>query len=108
MLVHGRFIRLSHSIVAYSHVIDGKIRPAKIGHRKCPTEMLIFIPVEGTVDMLHKVLVVLRNAHNHPAHPATKPSAQDRIKLGTAVDAVGLTGLTVQRLLNSQFLPCFS
>ncbi|KAJ7177478.1 hypothetical protein C8R43DRAFT_1118467 [Mycena crocata] len=46
-------------------------------------------------------LVVVHTPHNHPAHPMAKPSAEDRIQLGRAVDAVGLTGLTVQKLLNA-------
>jgi hypothetical protein len=33
-------------------------------------------------------------------HPPTKPTAEDKHKLGTAVEAAGLTGLTVQKLLN--------
>lgn len=92
---------LTSTSIAYSHISDGRIRPAKITNRSCPTEMLIFIPVDK--EHSHKALVVLRNPHNHPAHPKTKPSAQDRIQLGTAVKAAGLTGLTVQKLLNGQF-----
>ncbi|KAJ7475533.1 hypothetical protein B0H11DRAFT_1917715 [Mycena galericulata] len=58
---------------SYSHVIDGRIKPAKIQHRKCPTRMVIFVPVEDTSDLPHKALLILSHAHNHPAHPTTKP-----------------------------------
>ncbi|KAJ7481297.1 hypothetical protein B0H11DRAFT_2193481 [Mycena galericulata] len=83
----------------YSHVINGQIRPAKIRSRRCPTEMVIFIPVDEEYST--KAIVILRNPHNHPAHPHTKPSAEDKNKLEAAVQAAGLTGLTVQRLLNA-------
>ncbi|KAJ7826113.1 hypothetical protein B0H14DRAFT_2596024 [Mycena olivaceomarginata] len=48
-----------------------------------------------------KTLVVLRNPHNHPPHPKTKPCANDRRTLSKAVEATGVVGLTVKRLLNA-------
>ncbi|KAJ7434410.1 hypothetical protein FB451DRAFT_998919, partial [Mycena latifolia] len=90
----------------YSHVIEGCIKPAKIIKRSCNTEMLIFIPV-NTVHS-HKAFVVLRTPHNHPVHPTTKPSANDRTTLTKAVQAAGLTGLTAQKLLNGSYtIPIF-
>ncbi|KAJ7090162.1 hypothetical protein C8R44DRAFT_720299 [Mycena epipterygia] len=61
--------------------------------------MLIFIPVDS--DAVNTALVVLINAHNHPAHPKAKPSTEDKLKLGKAVEAAGLTGLTMNKLLNA-------
>jgi hypothetical protein len=84
---------------AYTHIVNGRIYPAKIRKRPCDTQMIIFIPIEGEFVGL-KALVVVRNPHNHPVHPRTKPSAQDRMMLGTAVESAGLTGLTVRKLLN--------
>ncbi|KAJ7025228.1 hypothetical protein C8F04DRAFT_1191678 [Mycena alexandri] len=69
--------------------------------RDCPTRMLIFILVVDTHATRNKAIVVLRNPHNHPMHPKIKPSGEDRIKLGVAVQAVGLTGLTGMKLLNA-------
>jgi hypothetical protein len=86
----------------YTHIVDGRICIGKIHSRPCPTEMLIYIAVEGEYTGL-KALVVLHNAHTHPMHPQTKPTTEDRAKLGAAVDAVGLTGLTVQKPLNGQY-----
>jgi hypothetical protein len=86
----------------YTHIIDGRICVGKVQRRPCPTEMLIYIPVEGEYNGL-KALVVLCNAHNHPMHPQTKPTTEDRAKLGAAVEAVGLTGLIFQKLLNGQY-----
>ncbi|KAF8133587.1 hypothetical protein K438DRAFT_1479001, partial [Mycena galopus ATCC 62051] len=63
--------------------------------------MIIFIPVKPSPATLHKAIVILRNPHNHPMHPKTKPSAEDNVKLGTAVKSAGLTGLTVQKLRNA-------
>jgi hypothetical protein len=89
--------------LAYSHIIDGKIKPARMEHRLCPTKLIIFVPVEEHPATRHKALVVLRNAHNHPAHPTSKPSAEDRRQLGAAINAAGLTGLTVQKLNGKHF-----
>ncbi|KAJ6610290.1 hypothetical protein B0H10DRAFT_2193488 [Mycena sp. CBHHK59/15] len=50
--------------------------------------------------MHHEAIVILRNPHNHPMHPSTKPSAEDKFKLGMAVKSTGLTGFMVQKLLN--------
>ncbi|KAJ7927883.1 hypothetical protein B0H13DRAFT_2312060 [Mycena leptocephala] len=84
----------------YTHIVNGRIYPAKIRKRPCDTQMIIFIPIEGEFVGL-KALVIVRNPHNHPVHPRTKPSAQDRMMLGTAVESAGLTGLTVRKLLNA-------
>jgi hypothetical protein len=59
--------------------------------------MVIFIPVDKSIS---KAIVYLRNAHNHPMHPKFKPSFDDQVKLTKAIDAVGLRGLTVQKLMN--------
>ncbi|KAJ7822404.1 hypothetical protein B0H14DRAFT_2598586 [Mycena olivaceomarginata] len=60
---------------------------------------------DGTpsMSMLESCLavVLLPNPPNHPIHPKTKPSAGDRSKLRKGVTAIGLTGLTVQKLLNA-------
>ncbi|KAJ7936884.1 hypothetical protein B0H13DRAFT_2430847 [Mycena leptocephala] len=85
-----------------SHIIDGKIMPAEMERRECGSRMIIHIPVEQSPATLHKALVVLRDPHNHPMHPRTKPTTEDKIKLGAAVKATGLNGLTVQKLLNGE------
>ncbi|KAJ7162464.1 hypothetical protein C8R46DRAFT_1104607 [Mycena filopes] len=85
----------------FSHVVGGRIIPARMTRRECPTEMIIFIPVDDAPATRNKAIVILRNAHNHPMHPKIKPSNEDRIKLGAAVQAVGLTGLTAMKLLNA-------
>ncbi|KAJ7860306.1 hypothetical protein B0H13DRAFT_1901072 [Mycena leptocephala] len=85
----------------YSHIINGQIMVARIVQRKCPTEMIIFVPVEQLNPDIQKALIFLRNPHNHPAHPKTKPSANDKLTLGKAVEAAGIVGLTAQRFLNA-------
>ncbi|KAJ6496154.1 hypothetical protein C8R45DRAFT_1094409 [Mycena sanguinolenta] len=85
----------------FSHIINGEIRTAKLKRRPCGSKMLIFVPIKESAETLHKAIVTLRNPHNHPMHPRTKPSAEDRLKLSAAVDAAGLTGLTVQKLLDA-------
>ncbi|KAJ6468184.1 hypothetical protein DFH09DRAFT_1345234 [Mycena vulgaris] len=90
--------RVTLATCPYSHIINGQIRPAEIIHRLCPTRMIIFVPIdhEDSPATAYRALVVLKNAHNHPMHPSTKPRAEDRIKLRAAITAAGLTGLTVQ------------
>ena len=75
----------------------------KIIKRSCPTEMIIYVPVDVNIQ---KALVVIRNPHNHPVHPKTKPTAADKQKFVKAVEAVGITGLTVQKLLNGTLPTC--
>ncbi|KAJ7196013.1 hypothetical protein B0H12DRAFT_1245429 [Mycena haematopus] len=98
LTVHPR-IGLTHC--PFSHIIDGEIRPAKLQRRRCGSKMIIHVPVEQSPTTLHKAIVILRNPHNHPMHPRAKPSANDKFKLSTAVEAVGLNGLTVQKLLDA-------
>lgn len=99
---------LTIKFTAYTHIIDGHIKTGQIIPRKCPTRMIIFIPVPKFLDegspLHHKVIVLLHDPHNHPAHPKTKPSANDRHTLGKAVQAAGVIGLTVQKLLNGVFI----
>ncbi|KAJ7853012.1 hypothetical protein B0H14DRAFT_2580583 [Mycena olivaceomarginata] len=85
------------------HIIDGKIKPAGIEHRLCSSRMIIYVPVEDSPATRHKAIVVLEN----PIHPTSKPSTEDKLKLETAVNAAGLNGLTVQKLLNGSFSPLY-
>ncbi|KAJ7271431.1 hypothetical protein B0H12DRAFT_1303369 [Mycena haematopus] len=97
---NGRLLtHMTENETSYTHVVDGRIIPAKITNRPCKTEMLIFIPVKQ--EHSHKAYVLLRNPHNHPAHPNSKPSAADRTQLDAAVQAAGTTALTVKKLLNA-------
>ena len=59
--------------------------------------MLIFVPVDTSI---HQAVVFLRGPHNHPMHPKTKPSSEDKNKLEMAIQAAGTRKLTVQKLLN--------
>ncbi|KAJ7652738.1 hypothetical protein DFH06DRAFT_1418342 [Mycena polygramma] len=95
--------RLGLTNCPFSHIIDGRIRVGAIKARSCDTEMIIFVPVDQSAEggLRCKAIVVMRNAHNHPMHPASKPNAEDKLRLGAAVDAAGLTRLTAQKLLNA-------
>lgn len=81
----------------FLHVIEGKISNAKMVQRECPTVMVIFIPVDKSI---LKAIVYLQHAHNHPMQPKIKPSSEDKVKITKAINAVGLRGLSVQKLLN--------
>ncbi|KAJ7872495.1 hypothetical protein B0H14DRAFT_3131545 [Mycena olivaceomarginata] len=96
------------------HVLDGVIHPAKLLQRRCDTELIILIPVlppddptspnyyEWLPEYAFQAILILRNGHNHPAHPHIKPSAEDERLLGAAMDALGTENLTVQTLLNGK------
>jgi hypothetical protein len=87
--------------LAYSHVIDGCVTAGKIVQRKCPAEMIIYVPIDTKI---RKAYIILRKPHNHPMHPPTKPTAEDKEMLVEAIDAAGKTGLTVRKLLNGRCL----
>ncbi|KAK6981621.1 hypothetical protein R3P38DRAFT_2664122 [Favolaschia claudopus] len=99
LTVHPR-VTLDHC--PYSHIIDGKIEIAKMVPRRCHSRLVIFIPVAPVPQTLsHRAIIFLEKPHNHPAHPRVKPSTEDKLKLETAIQAVGVNGLTVQKLLNA-------
>jgi hypothetical protein len=87
--------------LAYSHVVDGCVTAGKIVQRKCPAEMIIYVPIDTKI---RKAYIILRKPHNHPMHPPTKPTAEDKEMLVEAIDAAGKTGLTVRKLLNGRRL----
>ena len=59
--------------------------------------MAIYIPVDTSI---RKAIVYLRNPHNHPMYPKTKPSTEDKGQLRKAINAAGKRGLTVRKLIN--------
>ena len=87
--------------LAYSHIIDGKISTGRIIERKCPTRMAIYILVDASI---RKAIVYLRNPHNHPMYPKTKPSTEEKDQLRKAINAAGKRGLTVRKLINGKVL----
>ncbi|KAJ7696379.1 hypothetical protein B0H14DRAFT_3657792 [Mycena olivaceomarginata] len=85
-----------------------KNQTSRIEHRLCPSRMIIYVLVEDSPATRHKAIVMLDNPHNNPIHgPTSKPSTEDKLKLKTAVNAAGLNGLTVQKLLNGSFSPLY-
>ena len=84
-------------LLAFSHLENGKFLKAKMVRRKCPAVMLIFVPVDTSI---RQAIVYLRGPHNHPMHPKTKPSSDEKLQLEKAIQAAGRRSLTVQKLLN--------
>jgi hypothetical protein len=89
--------QFQHFYLAFSHLENGKFLKAKMVRRKCQAVMLIFVPVDTSI---HQAVVFLRGPHNHPMHPKTKPSSEDKLQLEKAIQAAGTRRLTVQKLLN--------
>ena len=83
--------------IAFSHFENGNFLKAKMVRRKCPAVMLIFVPVDTSI---RQAIVFLRGPHNHPMHPKTKPSSEEKLQLEKAIQAAGRRRLTVQKLLN--------
>ena len=83
--------------LAFSHLKNGKFLKAKLVRRKCPAVMLIFVPVDTSI---RQAIVFLRQPHNHPMHPKSKPSSEEKLQLEKAIQAAGRRRLTVQKLLN--------
>ncbi|KAJ7189957.1 hypothetical protein GGX14DRAFT_607445 [Mycena pura] len=97
--------RLGLTTCPYGHSRDGTALIAKMVARPCPAEMIILVPCEhkGTPPPAwteYMAMVLLRNFHNHPEHALTKPTMEDKQKLLSVLDDVGVEGMTVQRLLN--------
>jgi hypothetical protein len=70
--------------------------------------MAIYIPVDTSI---RKAIVHLRNPHNHPMYPKTKPSTEEKDQLRKAINAAGKRGLTVRKLINGmvlRFLLCLT
>ena len=59
--------------------------------------MAIYIPVDTSI---HKAIVYLRNPHNNPMYPKTKPSTEEKDQLRKAINVAGKRGLTVRKLIN--------
>jgi hypothetical protein len=59
--------------------------------------MAIYIPVDPSI---RKAIVHLRNPHNHPMYPKSKPSTDEKDQLKKAINAAGKRGLTVRKLIN--------
>jgi hypothetical protein len=59
--------------------------------------MAVYIPVDTSI---RKAIIYLRNPHNHPMYPKTKPSTEEKDQLKKAINAVGKRGLTVRKLIN--------
>jgi hypothetical protein len=76
--------------------------PAAMVSRKCPTRMVMFVPVDTD---LRKVIVFLEHPHNHPAFPISKPSAQAKAILDDAISATRIQGLTVGKLVHGGLIP---
>ena len=55
------------------------------------------MPVDTSI---RQAIVFLRGPHNHPMHPKTKPSSEEKLQLEKAIQAAGRRRLTVQKLLN--------
>ncbi|KAJ7064494.1 hypothetical protein C8F01DRAFT_1080806 [Mycena amicta] len=106
LTVHPRF-QMTHCDfnLAYGHSLDGRIKAAKMVRRPCDAEMVIFVPapykgVPPPSWLDNMALILFRRFHNHPAHPHTKPSIEEEHRLQSVVAAIGVEGLTVQKLLN--------
>ena len=61
--------------------------------------MAIYIPVDTSI---RKAIIYLRNPHNHPMYPKTKPSmyTEEKHQLMKAINTAGKRGLTIHKLID--------
>ena len=96
-LLSSCFLRpfLTHTLIEYSHVKDGKVVQGRLMQRNCPTLIQIYSPVNRSD---HCAIVILQGAHNHPMLVATKLSHDGKDKYKEAARKAGSIGLTVLNL----------
>lgn len=83
--------------IAFTHIVDGKVKKAKLIHRPCPAGIRIWSPN----DINHRrAIVIVKGPHNHPKPPATKVTREGKDLYEKAAEASGLNGLTVGKLDN--------
>ncbi|KDQ55534.1 hypothetical protein JAAARDRAFT_79892 [Jaapia argillacea MUCL 33604] len=80
--------RLGAKKCPYTHVVDGVIHQGSIVNRKCPTELIIFIPIDCS-EIHITILCILR-----PNRRTERQSCE------VTIEAARKTGLTVRKLIN--------
>ncbi|KAF7295712.1 hypothetical protein MIND_01111600 [Mycena indigotica] len=91
--------RVHMSVCPAGHSVIGFAIVPKIIPRPCLAEIIMFIPapfkgVAPPAWLDNICLVYLRNFHNHPAHPHSKPSVEEEARLEAVINAIGVEGLT--------------
>ncbi|KAF7293393.1 hypothetical protein MIND_01116300 [Mycena indigotica] len=91
--------RVHMSVCPAGHSVNGFAIVPKIIPRPCLAEIIMFIPapfkgVAPPAWLDNICLVYLRNFHNHPAHPHSKPSVEEEARLEAVINAIGVEGLT--------------
>ncbi|KAJ7119239.1 hypothetical protein C8R43DRAFT_1152428 [Mycena crocata] len=77
----------------YTHIDeDNQVIKGQIVHRKCPTIIRIFSPLDRSD---RRAIVHFNGAHNHPKFPSRKLSRKGKDAYNDAITAAGVTGLTV-------------
>jgi len=88
--------------LGYTHIIDGQTVTGTIGfHRKCPSRLLIFEPVERRGEIGNKVLIIPKYPHNHPRHPHAKPTLEEKELLEKCTKAARAVRITPKVLRDS-------
>lgn len=88
------------SLSAHPHIIDGKANQcSQIEHRKCNAQMSVFIPDTDDPALRFALIVNPKNQpHNHPMPPMSKASLETKAAYQKCIEAVTLTGATVQKV----------
>jgi hypothetical protein len=83
----------AHPDPAYTHVNENnEVIQGRIVHRKCKSTIRIFSPVDRSD---RRAIIHLTGAHNHPKFPSRKLSRKGKDTYLEAINATGVTGLTV-------------
>ncbi|KAJ7138641.1 hypothetical protein C8R46DRAFT_1321667, partial [Mycena filopes] len=95
-VLHPRSGGKGDRLCPYTHIDeDQQVIKGKIIHRPCGATIRIFSPIDRTD---RRAIVYFVGPHNHPRFPATKVSRAGKDAYRHAVDAAGVSGLTVLKL----------
>lgn len=84
----------------YSHIVDGRAASSvPVTLRPCGVALIICVPVEW--EKYQKVVVYLRDGHNHPTQAPTGPTAEEEDLIDTAIETVEPVGLTTQGVIRA-------
>jgi hypothetical protein len=72
--------------IAFTHIIDGKVKQAKMKLRPCSSKMTIYEPLDSNV---RKAVVIVKTPHNHPVYLHSKPHQSEISAVKSVLSASG-------------------
>jgi hypothetical protein len=79
----------------YSHVRDGRVVNATIVEYDCPTKLVIYKPIDTSIQ---RAIVILTAPHSHPVHPRHKPTYDAKAQYEELTKHARLLGATADKV----------